>query len=179
MQEKCGFQCTINLFNKACMEIGEQIIKGAHEMGKYCTVHSRGVARKRYCWVSQWAIHRLWEEVQWKRQPRSLTIISVHMVTTITFINVMLKATPVQNFEAVGSKTEERVSTERQPDQATSVTRGRPKEKRYVRNVWFVTTDVQKSLDIFTFRCLFLCVFWVTTVIYEKENVMKQRCCNQ
>lgn len=51
-------------FNKAYMEIAKQIIKGAHEMGKYCTVHSRGVARKRYCWVSQWAIHRLWEERQ-------------------------------------------------------------------------------------------------------------------
>lgn len=47
------FQCSINLFDKAYMEIAKQIIKGAHEMGKYCTVHSRGVARKRYCWVSQ------------------------------------------------------------------------------------------------------------------------------
>lgn len=53
------FQMHHKSFNKAYMEIAKQIIKGTHEMGKYCTVHSRGVARKRYCWVSQWAIHRL------------------------------------------------------------------------------------------------------------------------
>lgn len=39
-------------FSTAFMEIAKQIIKGTHEMGQ-CTVDSRGVARKRYCWVSQ------------------------------------------------------------------------------------------------------------------------------
>lgn len=38
------------------------------------------------------------------------------MLTTVTFINIILKATPVQNFEAIRSKTEELLSTERQPD---------------------------------------------------------------
>lgn len=34
MQETHGFKRAINLFNKAYMEIGKQIIKGAREMGK-------------------------------------------------------------------------------------------------------------------------------------------------
>lgn len=42
---KAWFRPHNKSFNKAYMEIGKQIIKGAHEMGKYCTVHSRGVAR--------------------------------------------------------------------------------------------------------------------------------------
>ena len=58
-KKKARFQMHHKSFNKAYVEIEKQIIKGTHEKGKYCTVHSRGVARKRNCWVSQWAIHRL------------------------------------------------------------------------------------------------------------------------
>lgn len=46
------FQMHHKSFSTAFIEIAKQIIKGTHEMGQ-CTVDSRGVARKRYCWVSQ------------------------------------------------------------------------------------------------------------------------------
>ncbi|KAG7502857.1 hypothetical protein JOB18_027558 [Solea senegalensis] len=49
-ERKTQFQKRHKSFNKAYMEIAQQIIKGAHAMGKYCTVHSRDVARKHYCW---------------------------------------------------------------------------------------------------------------------------------
>lgn len=57
-QSSKEFQMRHKSFNKAYMvrkkPQQKQIIKGAHEMGqRRCTVHSRGVARKRYCWVSQ------------------------------------------------------------------------------------------------------------------------------